>query len=91
MQRRKVVITEKHCADIIYQILLAINYIHQSNIVHRDLKLENIMVDVEVGEDGEANLICKVTDFGFACMMDPDKKINLSLGSPIYMAPEVIK
>ena len=64
---------------------------HASKIVHRDLKLENIMVDVEKGENGEANLICKVTDFGFACMMDPNKKINLSLGSPIYMAPEVVK
>lgn len=91
MERKKIPITEKHAADIIYQILLAINYIHASNIVHRDLKLENIMVDVVAGENGEANLICKVTDFGFACMMDPKKKINLSLGSPIYMAPEVIK
>ena len=35
-------------------------------------------------------MICKLTDFGFACVMDPSKKINLSLGSPLYMAPEVI-
>ena len=36
-------------------------------------------------------MVCKLTDFGFACMMDPSKKINLSLGSPLYMAPEVIE
>ena len=35
-------------------------------------------------------MICKLTDFGFACVMDPQQKMTLSLGSPLYMAPEVI-
>ena len=46
MKQNNVKFTEKDAANIIYQILLAINYIHASNIIHRDLKLENIMVDV---------------------------------------------
>ena len=48
------------------------------------------MVDIEPSGDGASELVCKITDFGFACMMDPSKKITLSLGSPLYMAPEVI-
>ena len=48
------------------------------------------MVDIEKNEEGKTNMICKLTDFGFACVMDPQRKINLSLGSPLYMAPEVI-
>ena len=48
------------------------------------------MVDIENNSEGKINMICKLTDFGFACVMDPQRKINLSLGSPLYMAPEVI-
>ena len=48
------------------------------------------MVDIEQNSEGKINMICKLTDFGFACVMDPQIKINLSLGSPLYMAPEVI-
>lgn len=70
--------------------MLAINYIHASNIIYRDLKLENIMVDIEEGKDGQSDLTCKITDFGFACMMDPARKKTLSLGTPLYMAPEVL-
>ena len=90
MQKKKIAITETDAATIVHQILLAINYIHTSKVVHRDLKLENIMVDIKRGNKGEAIMTCKLTDFGFACMMDPNEKITLSLGSPLYMAPEVI-
>ena len=75
---------------MIYQILLAINYIHNSGVVHRDLKLENIMIDVEESADGQTNLVCKVTDFGFACLLDPRRPSSLSIGTPMYMAPDVL-
>ena len=39
--------TEQDAAKLIYQILLAINFLHKQNVVHRDLKLDNIMVDLE--------------------------------------------
>lgn len=32
----------------------------------------------------------KITDFGFACHFDPDQKLSISLGSPLYMAPEIV-
>ena len=48
------------------------------------------MVEMEKNDEGKINMICKLTDFGFACVMNPQRKVNLSLGSPLYMAPEVI-
>lgn len=36
--------TERDAANLIYQVMLAISYMHESNTVHRDLKLENLMV-----------------------------------------------
>ena len=47
MQENGTPFNERDVANIIYQILLAINYIHTSGVVHRDLKLENIMVSIE--------------------------------------------
>ena len=90
MQQKEVAFTERDVAEIIYQILLGINYIHNSQMMHRDMKLENVMIDiVELNED-ESQMICKITDFGFACMMDPARRSSLSIGTPIYMAPEVL-
>ena len=90
MQKQEVTFTERDIAEIIYQILLAINYIHNSNMMHRDMKLENVMIEIkDVGND-EHQMVCKITDFGFACMMDPARRSSLSIGTPIYMAPEVL-
>ena len=48
------------------------------------------MVEIQDDEETEMqNLICKITDFGFATMIESRKK-TLSVGSPIYMAPEVL-
>ena len=63
------------------QVLLALEYLHSNTIVHRDLKLENILV----AADGAL----KLTDFGFA------KRIRFRswtlCGTPEYLAPEVIR
>mmetsp|Transcript_53632 Transcript_53632/g.73513 ORF Transcript_53632/g.73513 Transcript_53632/m.73513 type:complete len:100 (+) Transcript_53632:633-932(+) len=57
---------------------------HKANITHRDLKLENLLCQ----NDDSLNI--KITDFGFACHFDPQQEMNLSLGSPLYMAPEIV-
>ena len=86
-------LTESEIAKIVYQVLMAINYIHASSIFHRDLKLENIMVDIkhEAGPDGtrEHSICCKLADFGFATVIEAGTSLSLSLGSPLYMAPEI--
>ena len=78
-------LTEEKAAKTIRQILLAINYMHQKNIIHRDLKPENILFESKDNED------VKITDFGFAAFFDPKDGLSLILGSPLYMAPEIVK
>ena len=55
--------------------------------MHRDIKPENILV--EQGSDGELTL--KLTDFGFAAFFDPATGLKQVLGSPLYMAPEIVQ
>jgi len=55
---------------------------HKQGIAHRDLKPENLLCQ------SDKNLNVKLTDFGFAVFFT-DKKMDLSLGSPLYMAPEL--
>lgn len=94
ISKRKVSFRERDAANLTNQILLALNYMHTHNppIAHRDLKLENIMIQqVANPASKELEVILKVTDFGFAVHVDPNKGEKLSLGSPMYTAPEVIK
>ena len=79
--------TEKQAAKILNQVMLALNYMHLQKMTHRDLKLENIMCM----EKDSANTWVKLTDFGFATYFDPLKKMDLTLGTQLYMAPELIK
>ena len=77
-------------ASIIHQILLAVNFMHYKNIMHRDLKLENIMCEdsTDLAQD---EIYVKLTDFGFATKFKPGSKEYISLGTPYFMAPEIVK
>ena len=55
---------------------------HSKNIVHRDLKPENILIN----RDG----YCKLTDFGFAKVIEPGARTYTLCGTPEYIAPEVL-
>ena len=58
---------------------------HQQNIVHRDIKPENILIQKN-GDD----VVLKLTDFGFAVFFNQEKGLKQVLGSPLYMAPEIV-
>lgn len=58
-------------------------------MTHRDIKLENLLV--MNNEDKSAPLTVKLTDFGFATYLKMGEELKLPLGSPLYMAPEIIK
>lgn len=77
--------SEKEACKIMKQLLSAISYIHSKNCIHRDLKPENIIFE-KLGE--EENL--KIIDFGTAWKIHPGEILKLKLGTPYYMAPEVI-
>jgi len=74
---------EKHALHYFYQILQGLNYLHSNNIIHRDIKPQNILID--------KNNVCKIADFGFARYKEEDKLLKTMCGSPLYMAPEIIK
>ena len=61
---------------------------HKKKIVHRDLKPENILIS---GSEEDQQLEVKVVDFGFASFYDPKVGLDRGLGSPLYMAPEIIQ
>jgi calcium-dependent protein kinase len=77
--------TERDAALLIKQVLSCINYCHQNNIVHRDLKPENILL-----EQNKAFDQIKIIDFGTSLVYDPSKKLDEKLGTPYYIAPEVL-
>lgn len=58
---------------------------HQQNIVHRDIKPENILI-----EKNDDEVVLKLTDFGFAVFFNQEKGLKQVLGSPLYMAPEIV-
>ena len=73
---------ESEVRRIFKQILKGIEYSHSKNITHRDIKLENILLD-------EQNNV-KIIDFGFATCFSHEKKVKLFCGTPSYMAPEIV-
>jgi len=77
--------SEKDAAVLMKQVLGCINYCHSNNIVHRDLKPENILLE----QNKEFDQI-KIIDFGTSLVFDETKKLDEKLGTPYYIAPEVL-
>ena len=84
--------SETQIAVMFRQILSGLAYLHSNNIIHRDLKLENILIK-EIEKSVETNedlFILKIIDFGTAKIFDKNKKERALVGSSYYIAPEVI-
>ena len=80
-KRRK--LSEKMAKFIFRQIILGIQHIHSKNVVHRDIKLENILIDF--------NNNVKICDFGIGRVLSSEDELLFDkCGTPMYMAPEII-
>eukprot|EP00127_Corallochytrium_limacisporum_P000022 Clim_evm1s2 gene=Clim_evmTU1s2 len=74
-------LSENEARKYFRDVCSAVAYLHSRNIVHRDLKLENLLLDNE----GHIKLI----DFGLSNFMSKPERMNTLCGSPMYMSPEM--
>ncbi|XP_067046314.1 uncharacterized protein [Acropora muricata] len=77
-------LTEKEASFYMYQLLQGLQYMHNKNIVHLDLKPENIVC---VSKD---NWDIKLIDFGLAQELEPGERMKALKGTPEFMAPEAV-
>lgn len=85
--------TENQLAVLFYQLFSGLCYLHANNIVHRDLKLENILIsEIERDKETNKNLFwIKIIDFGTAKIFEKNKSEKTVVGSSYYIAPEVLQ
>lgn len=74
---------ENQLKTFFYSILKGIQYLHSQSIIHRDIKLDNILLDNHMEP--------KICDFGISNIYKKSKKIFDTGGTPAYLSPEVIK
>ena len=81
-QKNKKRLSEQETKKIFRKIVRGVEYLHSKKIAHRDIKLDNIMVN--------KNYDVKIIDFGFSLFTSSSKKLSLHCGTPSYMAPELV-
>ncbi|CEM31033.1 unnamed protein product [Vitrella brassicaformis CCMP3155] len=83
----KHVYKEQDAAEVTFQMLEAVHYLHAHNVVHRDLKLENWLY-----EDPSEHARLKLIDFGFSKIWNPrnSKKMHATCGSLAYVSPDTL-
>ena len=89
----KMRLSEEQLCFIFYQIFSALNYLHSNNIIHRDLKLENILISkIEKNPNTKMQYFwIKLIDFGAAKFTSKNTMERTVVGSSYYIAPEVLK
>ena len=85
-------IKESDATKIVFQIVTVMKHIHDCDIVHRDLKPENIMLTnrVNLDDPDHGDPFIKVIDFGMSKTLSPGTYAQSCLGTPGYIAPEVM-
>eukprot|EP01127_Copromyxa_protea_P004764 TRINITY_DN1458_c0_g1_i2.p1 TRINITY_DN1458_c0_g1~~TRINITY_DN1458_c0_g1_i2.p1 ORF type:complete len:286 (-),score=64.71 TRINITY_DN1458_c0_g1_i2:117-974(-) len=76
--------SEQEAAQIIQQLLSALVYLHDMDVVHRDLKLENLLLEKKDG------LVVKLADFGLSKIFSSAGGLYTACGTPFYVAPDIL-
>ena len=66
------------------EVLTTLKYLHSHNVIYRDLKPENVLIDKEL------NNTLKIIDFGTSIMVDKGTTLKTTHGTSYYIAPEVL-
>ena len=84
-QDKKKRINAQIVASLIKDVISAVYFLHNMNppIIHRDIKPENVLL--------AEGMIAKLTDFGWSNYMQEEEQRKTVCGTPIYLAPEIIK
>lgn len=78
-----------NCMDVVhvaYQMAASIHYLHQRNVVHRDVKGDNYLMDRKNMTDKQCKVV--LTDFGTACTANPTDRLSSGVGTKIFWSPE---
>jgi Ca2+-binding EF-hand superfamily protein len=70
---------------IVADVARGLQFLHENGIIHRDIKLENIMMKRE-----KKNFRAVIIDYGLSCFLGPDQTSNEPVGTLKYVAPEII-
>jgi serine/threonine protein kinase len=79
-------LAEADAVPILQQVVASLAYCHAREVVHRDIKLENILMD----GGGTMKRTMKLIDFGLSAFFVPGKPLRVHCGSPSYAAPEIV-
>lgn len=81
--KKRPLFEEEELAPFFQKIVLGVENLHSKGVIHRDIKLDNILLDEQLNP--------KLIDFGISSFYNPKEPIYDTGGTPAYLAPEVIK
>lgn len=85
-------LSERCISTVAFQCIYALKYCHEMNIIHRDIKAENMLVQTKTNGKNPGDICCKLADWGLATLYDPDSDgMKDFVGSDDHMAPEIIR
>ena len=84
-------LTFRKACEIVLQVAEALHYIHKQNVVHCDIKTENILIAEEDHEGKRSRMVAKLLDFGLARSLNATRASTSLSGTPHYVAPERIR
>ena len=85
-EKRKFSIKEEQACNLVHQLAKAVSYLHEYNIIHRDLKLENILTT-----NNDDYTIIKLIDFGLSTIIPPNWSCVDSVGTIVKINPKYLK